>query len=101
MQLAFKVRQDYITEHLCENRDRPELECHGHCQLSKMMQEAQQKREEQQAALLEVLLAFSVILPFEYAPAPPAEQPLVFAEADYAALPIGNSSDVFRPPRVA
>jgi hypothetical protein len=33
LQMAFELRRDYIAEHLCVNRDRPEMECNGKCYL--------------------------------------------------------------------
>ncbi len=36
---AFKLQEDYIASELCENKDRPELHCNGHCQLNKKLQE--------------------------------------------------------------
>jgi len=36
---AFKLQEDYIASELCENKDRPEMHCNGHCQLNKKLQE--------------------------------------------------------------
>ncbi len=33
LQTAFELRRDYIAEHLCVNRDQPELKCNGKCYL--------------------------------------------------------------------
>lgn len=33
--LHFKLNQNYIEQNLCINKNRPELECHGKCQLEK------------------------------------------------------------------
>lgn len=30
------LNNDSFTEFFCENKDKPDLECNGHCQLSKM-----------------------------------------------------------------
>ena len=36
---AFKLQEDYIASVLCENKDKPEMHCNGHCQLTKKLQE--------------------------------------------------------------
>lgn len=48
--LSFKYQQRYIIENLCENRERPELNCDGHCQLTKQLKEAEQQEKSQQIA---------------------------------------------------
>lgn len=37
--ISFKINQDYIEKYLCVNRDNPESECHGCCQLKKELEE--------------------------------------------------------------
>ena len=101
VQLAFELRQDVIVERFCVNRDRPELNCEGHCQLTKMMRQAQEDDEERQAASLEILLSFHVWLPPALAPTPPAERLRAFAVAAPEVPPSGFPSNVFRPPRAA
>ena len=44
--ISFKINQDYIEKYLCENRDNPESECHGCCQLKKQLQEQEEKKAE-------------------------------------------------------
>lgn len=39
--VAFQTNQDFIAANLCVNRDRPELECNGKCQLIKTLEEQQ------------------------------------------------------------
>jgi hypothetical protein len=33
----YYVNQEYVTEELCENQDRPELDCNGQCYLMKQL----------------------------------------------------------------
>jgi len=40
----FKLNQDFIAKSLCENRDKPEMNCNGNCCLKKELQK-QTKRE--------------------------------------------------------
>ena len=37
--ISFQINQDYIAENLCENKDKPKLQCNGHCQLFKQLGE--------------------------------------------------------------
>jgi len=46
--LDFEIRRDYIISNLCENRNRPMLNCNGKCYLAKRLAEAK-KQEEKQA----------------------------------------------------
>jgi hypothetical protein len=46
--LDYEIRRDYIVANLCENRNRPKLNCNGKCYLAKKIAEAQ-KQEERQA----------------------------------------------------
>jgi hypothetical protein len=45
--LDFEIRRDYIVANLCENRNRPMLNCNGKCYLSKKIAEAQKQAERQ------------------------------------------------------
>ncbi len=46
--LDFEIRRDYIVANLCENRDRPQLNCNGKCYLAKKIAFAK-KQEQKQA----------------------------------------------------
>ena len=35
--ISWKLNQKYISENLCINRDRPEMECNGKCNLQKKL----------------------------------------------------------------
>ena len=45
----------YISEELCENKDRPELECNGKCYLIKQTRAQSEDREEKEAVISERL----------------------------------------------
>ena len=40
--VEFKVQQATIEQTLCENRQQPELGCHGHCVLTKRLRQAEE-----------------------------------------------------------
>ncbi|WP_131694642.1 hypothetical protein [Dyadobacter tibetensis] len=67
--LDYEIRYDYIVVNLCENRDRPQLDCKGKCYLAKRVAQAQ-KQEQKQAEqgymsklLLQPMLIHSTQLP--------------------------------------
>lgn len=39
--IHFQMNKQYIAENLCENRDKPEMQCEGHCQLRKNLKKAE------------------------------------------------------------
>ena len=43
---GFYLNQRYIAENLCENRDQPMLHCEGHCQLRKVLDKLNHKKEQ-------------------------------------------------------
>ncbi|MCU0442488.1 MAG: hypothetical protein MUE96_08825 [Bacteroidia bacterium] len=52
----FIIHQDYIEKYLCINRDRPELECKGKCQLKKQLQkEAENERKLPSSSVKEII----------------------------------------------
>jgi hypothetical protein len=44
---GFKLNQKFIAEKLCENRNKPMLQCHGKCYLMKMKKKAAEQKQEQ------------------------------------------------------
>ncbi len=43
----------YITQQLCENRNKPKLHCNGHCYLSKQLKKAEEKENKSSQFLKE------------------------------------------------
>jgi hypothetical protein len=43
----FYLNLDYIAENLCENKDEPELQCNGKCQLMKSLKQEEEKQPEE------------------------------------------------------
>ena len=63
----YRVNQDYIAKNLCENRDKPMLNCNGQCYLAKQLKAAEEKEQKSNSERLEkmpeVVLAFQAIQP--------------------------------------
>lgn len=43
--IDFQLRKDFIAQHLCENRMRPELHCNGKCYLAKKLKAVRETEE--------------------------------------------------------
>ncbi|MCE7062219.1 hypothetical protein [Dyadobacter sp. CY343] len=79
----YHVNKDYITRVLCENRDKPQLHCEGHCYLAKRLKAQEEKKDQQtgeQVRNLPTLHLFaSPVTIFEFLPKPIADnQQLAF-----------------------
>jgi hypothetical protein len=63
----YRVNQDYIAKNLCENRDKPMMNCNGQCYLAKQLKAAEEKEQKSNSERLEkmpeVVLAFQAIEP--------------------------------------
>jgi hypothetical protein len=94
--LVYVARTSAFIEALCENKDRPELECHGFCHLSKQADEAQ---EEEAPAYLSVAAFVAAVLPTTPDLKRPPEVPNRWQVVDSRDLTLMLGSDVFRPPR--
>ncbi|MFS4417974.1 hypothetical protein [Maribacter sp. 2307ULW6-5] len=95
---------DYIVNVLCENKDRPELECNGKCYLSKMLAEAtdreQQNPFQEHRGTAEVLLVF-----LEAAPDHDLAGPALFGKEDNFKTPSKcmqgpYPADIAHPPQL-
>jgi len=45
----YYVNYTYISENLCENKDKPEMECHGKCHLEKTIKKAEEEESKGKA----------------------------------------------------
>jgi hypothetical protein len=45
--IDFEIRRDYISRNLCENRNKPSLNCDGKCYLAKKIAAANEQEERQ------------------------------------------------------
>ena len=43
----FNINRNYIARVLCENRDRPQLNCNGKCYLAKKLKQQQEKKDKE------------------------------------------------------
>jgi hypothetical protein len=98
----YRVNQDYIAKNLCENRDKPMLNCNGQCYLAKQLKAAEEKEQKSNSERLEkmpeVVLAFQSIQPIFT-----ASFLQILVVEDHFTTPVfvlsGESKGLFHPPR--
>lgn len=97
--MQFFVHQDYIAKNLCENKEKPELKCNGHCHLNKALEKEHKKdsenllNEKQEIVLFLTQIEFSVKL---------EKMEQVAAKYFHYNDPRGSniSFDIFHPPSI-
>jgi hypothetical protein len=66
----YQINKDYITRVLCENRDKPQLNCNGHCYLAKRLKSQEEKKDQQTRQMVQNLpilqLFSSPVTSFEF-----------------------------------
>ena len=100
IQSTFALRQDDNAEHLCVNRDRPDLECDGHCVLVDRL-DAHRKHKEESGTDARVPACSGIL---QYASAGLASEPTNAATRPRAGDPTtrlrtGYPAGIFRPPQ--
>jgi hypothetical protein len=45
---GFALNKQYIANTLCENKDKPKLQCHGKCYLMKKVKQAEEKEKQEE-----------------------------------------------------
>ena len=112
VQGAFWMNRAFIAEHLCENRDRPEMNCEGMCFLQKQMashdghgshgemQHGDAPADRQPDRGLPTLAGIAgLVATVADVPAPPSRAASELWPGGARACPAGTEADVFRPPR--
>jgi hypothetical protein len=99
----YRVNQDYIAKNLCENRDKPMLDCNGQCYLAKQLKAAEEKEQKSNSERLEkmpeVVLSFQAIQPLftaRFTQAIVVENHFIVAEF----FPNSAAKGFFHPPQV-
>ncbi len=97
--INYWMNRDYIAAELCENKDRPELECNGKCHLKKEIESQSEDQNEGQEVSTRLMVEFfepeSV---FELRNFVVNGSTLHFPKATGVAL-CGYLSSVFHPPK--
>lgn len=92
----FFVNQTEIAATLCENKDKPELHCNGHCQLKKELEKHNDSPAQQLVREISPFIAFSSVQITK-----PILQPEAFRKPSAVSLYSGNYvSEIFHPPGI-
>ena len=100
--MAFHLNRDFIAKNLCENRDRPKMNCKGNCVLmKKMKQEEKQEQDKQVPVKLEV----STVILSSKSFFASAESPVFISNIPYpngpdSGKPVDRPTTFFHPPSV-
>lgn len=97
---GYEVNQKYIAEKLCENRNKPWLNCNGRCYLMKKIKQAEEKersteRQIQKSLFQDAFITGGYIINFQ-------SELLQQINSNYTALqPQQVTLSLLRPPQVA
>jgi hypothetical protein len=96
---GFEANQKYIAQNLCINKNRPCMQCNGHCYLMKKLKQAEEKekkqeREEQKSRYQEALPNNPATISFK-APVIPVTYPAYLPQALAKRV-----SAIFHPPQI-
>jgi len=97
---GYEVNQKYIAEKLCENRDKPWLNCNGRCYLMKKIKQAEEKERSAERQVQKNLFQdayFTTSFAFKFH----AQLLQQFPEHYLLMTPQQVSNSLLRPPRVA
>ena len=77
----YQINKEYITKVLCENRDKPQLHCDGHCFLAKKLKAQEEKLDQQTSKQVQSIPTLELFAypftSFEFAPAHIQQRPLL------------------------
>jgi predicted transcriptional regulator of viral defense system len=69
----YHINKDYITRVLCENRDKPELNCNGQCYLAKKLKAQEEQKDKETREFIQNLpflqLFAGAVFTFDFLPA--------------------------------
>lgn len=101
IQAHFYLDREQITAIYCINKDKPQLECDGKCELSKRLSEAKNKKEnEAEVTLEELSLTFFAQNPFEKSETNPRLDYLVVNTPKHQiSHQLNLGKDFFHPPQ--
>jgi hypothetical protein len=63
MVISYYINKTYIAKVLCENKEVPQMQCNGKCQLKKQLSEADTQQEKEPVSVEKLLLLLQ-LLPF-------------------------------------
>lgn len=93
----FLINRDFIAQNLCENIDKPELNCHGTCFLNEELEKDTERKSDKTSTKFEVLVAGSIEEVKIYL-SKPIQHKKEFLKADSEVELYGFYNPIFHPP---
>lgn len=94
------INRNYIISELCENRDRPEMDCNGRCHLKKQI-ETSSEQQERGSAITEVQLMVEFVQPLFVLEIKPIIDQANVKYGNHTVEPVvGFSPSIFHPPQI-
>lgn len=97
----FWLNQEFIAENLCENREKPQLECNGMCHLKKELNKDDERKQQDNKPQVEVMLFIQSETDYEIEK---TESFLIDRQRHYTFVlpqkPVGYHPYIFHPPTV-
>ncbi len=95
----FWLNQEFIAQNLCENKEKPQLECNGKCHLKKELDKDDERKQQDNKQQIEVLLFTPTAVDFTVK----VLNSNFIEEQQHSVFEIqqktnGYSSAIFRPP---
>ncbi len=101
VRVMFEARQEWIAEHLCENRNHPERKCNGMCFLRRQMQAHDHHGEDSgPTAVMPAPVFVALVLPAATVPPDHWRDSSAPTPAPLLAAACGAPEGVFHPPRL-
>lgn len=99
----YQLNKEYIARVLCENRDKPQLHCDGHCYLAKRLKAQEDKQDKETTERVQntpvMQLFCQTTLPFLFNPVWQLRQSVGFSTYCFPSY-LTPLMGLFRPPRV-
>ena len=98
--MDYEINKGFISKYLCENKDKPVLQCEGKCYLMKKLKQAADNEEQEknnriaQVKGLELCeLPFTINFKFK------SQKSGLLYFSSHESLLIGNTNAIFHPPK--
>lgn len=101
MLLNYSLEREAYIEQYCENKDKPELHCEGHCHLSKELKMASNDNTKQsESNVLAVVFIFSFQDIVRLTPSISILQKVILSHTERSMISQSHLRSIFRPPAV-
>lgn len=96
--MNFKVNQDFFAQ-ICENKDKPEMECNGKCHLKKQIKKQEEQKSKKEKINIEKEIQNCILITNKILPQPKTKVVGASSLYNFIHKPRNCISDVFHPPQ--